>query len=337
MGIGSRPKVQDVSVQDATNPVLFAPILQDLGTTTLSAEATINTTTAVLTAGHGVVVGNYLAVEGRYVGRVLNVATNTITLGTPFGYTFPAGTAVTRCTADMNVNASSTPVIFGLRPSSTRIFDIEGFTLSILSTVAMDDSKFGGLAALAIPITVRVKKSSTWYNNVFSAQTNGGLKLYGTVAYADKAPANYYGMNFKFSFKDVYGVVARLYGDQAQEIQIVLNSDFSGLYEFRGAFQGHVVDDSLEDGIDKIELTSTTWVPITLAGQSATVGTLSNTPVWITSSEDGNPSVDTAIPLSRNVERYTPLELEPDLATTRFYARCINAGESSSIIVDIIG
>lgn len=339
MAMGSRPKVQDVSIQDATNPVILAHAVREIAETTLLNDTPISSSSITLASGHGFVngtAGQVLVVEGCYMGTVLNVAGDVVTVDIPTGYAFTAGTKVLRCSKGMNVDGSTTPVVFGLKASAGRKFDITGFSISAVTTTAMDDYKFTGLATLTKPIYVRVKKSTTWYNNVLTARCNGELKLYGDVAYSSKAPSGFYGINFDFSFLNTYSVVERIDGDLGQEIQIVIPSDLSDITEMCCIFHGHVVDDSLTDGITKIDIDGSTWTPLTLVGQSATVWTKSNTPFLIASSEDGNPSVETALPMGR-YENCGVLSLEPDLPSIRFYAKCINPGETSSVVVDIIG
>lgn len=238
----------DVDIQDATNDLVSSHAVQILGTSTFDVDAIIGSYTCTLSAGHGFVNGvdgQMLLVDGLYSGEVLSVATNVLTLNYPFDRTYAAGTAVIRANEYMNVNGSVTPAVFIIKPEAGIKYHITGFHLAIISTTAMDDSLFGGLAALSRGLVCRVRKSAVLYNNLFVAKTNGDMALFGEVAYSTKAPAGKYGLVFSLRFKDHYGVVIELDGDLAEELQFIIRDDLRASGEIECIIHGHVVEDPI--------------------------------------------------------------------------------------------
>lgn len=233
----------DVSITDATNLIVSPHMVTELASGTTATEATVNTNTVSLVAGHGFVVGQMFVIEGYYMGEVRAVATNLITLDVPFSYTFPAGTAVKRCGEYMNLNGATTPILFLMRAVAGRKFDIEGIRITFISAFVMDDSLFASIAELTNGLFLRIKKSATQYNNVFNAISNQDLKMFGNVFYSDKAPSGKYGMTFDLSFRDLYGVVVRLDGDFGQQIELWVRDNLTGIEEIEASVMGHVVED----------------------------------------------------------------------------------------------
>lgn len=339
MGIGTRPKVVDVSIQDNTNPVVYSYAIRELATTlSLAANATIGSTSVTLNAGHGFLdpastSGQVLAIPGYYVGEVIGVAGNIITLSMPIGYNFTSGTAVTRGSKLLNVDGSGTDIVFGIAAVNGRIFDITGFTLVLMSASPMDDSLFGSLAKLAKGLTCRIRRSTTWYNNVFNARNNQDLNAIGELSYSSKAPSGKYGLSFYFDFKN-YGTTCRLIGAQNQRLEFLVRDALGTLEDMQILIHGHVSDDIAAKETTQISITDT-WTPISAAGESISIWTFSNTPILVTSSLTGSPTAYNAYPIKR-IEYDKPLELYPDDPAEIFYAKCLSTGATETIKVDYL-
>jgi len=242
-------KKMDVSIQDSTNIIISSHIVSELGSAKTATEATVNTNTVTLDAGHGFVnpdpthTGQMFVIPGYYMGEIKTVTGNIVTLFEPFSYTFPIGTPVLRCDEYLNKNGSITQILYGFKAAAGRKFDIEGFHMTFISSSAMDDSLFASLTELANGMLCRIKKSATQYNYVFNAKSNQDLKLFGEIEYSSKAPSGKYGMTFSLRFKDHYGAVVRLNGDLAQQLEIWVRDDLSTLGEIECIIHGHVVED----------------------------------------------------------------------------------------------
>jgi len=192
----------DVYLQDQHTPIVNFFFKRLLGLTTLSSNSTVNSNEITLTAGHGVVTGNYLSLlEGdrAYQGKVLNVATNVISLDSPLDYAYTIGAIVRNTTIDMNVNGGVTPIVFDIVPSSGNKWHIKELTFMIEDADIMDTAKFGGISGLTKGIIVRRKDG--YYYNMCNIKSNGDFSARGyDVQYYDKAPSGVYGMLAKKSF-----------------------------------------------------------------------------------------------------------------------------------------
>ena len=216
-----------VQVQDATDLIHDAYFVNEISTSTLAADAVVDTRTIVLTAGHGFVTGEVIYINGLYKARVLTVVTNTLTVNQPINANFPAGTAVYRMSSNMNVDGSSGRKIFKIAPPNGVIFGIYSFKINMRSSADMDDTKFGGITALTCGLMFRVKKSATEYNNLFSARVNSEFQLRcEEVIYETKAPSGEFGMTMEYSFIKK-GVAARIDGSLGQELQAIVYDNLS--------------------------------------------------------------------------------------------------------------
>lgn len=250
-GLVGAVKNLDVAVQDQHSDIVDVYMCTFLNAVTLASAATVNTRTVTLEAGHGFVVGDVLCMKNGtwYQGRVINVATNVITVNQPFNETFPIGFVGNRTNSNMAVNGSVTPVTFTMRPPEGKKWDITRLLMVIRDDAAMDDGKFGAITGgLAVGTMFRVKKSATQYNNLFNARTNGefAIRAYD-VQYTDATlgPSGQYGLRVRRSFNgyDKNGVVIRLKGDGVEEFQIVVQDDLTSLAYFQAVIQGHVVEE----------------------------------------------------------------------------------------------
>lgn len=232
-----------VRLQDPTNETLDLYFIKSLNDVTLAANVTIDTYTLTLVNGHGCVAGDILRFkEGTRFMRaiVLTVATNTITIDTPFEYAFTTAASVSRGTYDMNVDGSTTRQIFEVSPSGMPIADhITGITLVIEASTATDDSKFGNLTALTNGIVLRVKDGT--YKNIFNLKTNGAFRHYGQLEYTDKSGGGNYGVALRQPFTENNGVIVRLDGLTNDSLQIIIQDNLTGLTKFRAKAHGHIV------------------------------------------------------------------------------------------------
>lgn len=180
----------DVYIQDQNTELVNFVLHQDQNDVVLAEHATINSNTIELQAGHNFVVGNTITLlqdTQFYQGTVTNVAVNTITLDTPIDKQFRTDRdyTATRGITNMNVDGSSTSQIFHIFPPVNQSWDITQLGIFLNDNVSMDDTKFGGIAALTNGIVLRQKNHV--YNNVGNIKRNGDLKIAGcVVVYKEK-------------------------------------------------------------------------------------------------------------------------------------------------------
>lgn len=342
MAIGSRPKVTDVALQDQSSPIVDVFLTRKLGTCTLAAPVAFDARTLTLVAGHGFTAdllnGNMIEISegGRWFqSRVKTVSTNTLTVNNPFCCAFTTAATVKRVTHDMNINASASPVLYTALPPTGVQWDINIMSFNMLDDTAMDDSKFGGIPALSNGVVYRTVDGETQI--IFNSLDNGCFLRHCDTEdpYSAKAPAGLYGFNAKrrMNGQNGDGVARRLGGSEVNEFQAVVYDDLSGLTRFWTVLRGHVVESPATGATTRVTLTDQ-WQAITSVGQSATVWLMGNPEAMVTSSATASPNVLTAYPLYRG----NILALEPDDPTADvFYAKCMNVGCTTEIVVDVIG
>ena len=116
----------DTYIQDQTTPAVIAKF-NKIEVVTESTKATaIGEYTIEVDDSTGITAGKYLVVYSSetnryYLGYVLSISVNELTMDTPFDSVFPIGTSVTSGITNMNVNGSTTPQVFGLRGSEVSL------------------------------------------------------------------------------------------------------------------------------------------------------------------------------------------------------------------------
>lgn len=130
------------------------------------------------------------------------------------------------------------PIIYDMGPPSDKIWHIDRVLVSITDNAAMDDSLFGGIAALTNGVVLRDNKVihdtiTNWKSNQHMIED-----MYD-VTYADKAPADSYGLRARFSFHKC-SVAIRLDGSLGETMQILIQDDLTALTTFKMKAQGHI-------------------------------------------------------------------------------------------------
>ncbi|HOU76080.1 MAG TPA: hypothetical protein PK957_03080 [Candidatus Dojkabacteria bacterium] len=133
----------------------------------------------------------------------------------------------------MNIDGSSSKVIFDIKPSSKIKWHVNQIVLSMTDDTDMDSGKFGGIAALTKGIIVR-RKNSVYFNTI-NAKTNGGLDLKGfVVKYDPKAPSVVYGMTATKIYNSQQGAGCAILvdGNENEKLQIIIQDNLTGLSSF---------------------------------------------------------------------------------------------------------
>lgn len=237
----------DVAVQDQSTKIVDFYFKNLVGYVTLASNTTIFSYTVTLTAGHGVTTSNYLTfLEGDNISqfKVLNVATNTITLDSPLDFAYTTSAEIRKTTIGMNVDGSTTPVIFDIAPDQNSKLHINCIVLSLEDNTAMDSGMFGGITALTKGIVIR--RLNDINHNITNIKTNGEFRVRGfNVLYDDKAPSGVYGLcaNKCFNGQTNNGVTIFLNGETQDKLQIIIQDNLTGLTKFTATAQGHYVLD----------------------------------------------------------------------------------------------
>lgn len=242
-----------VNVQDQTSRMLDLRFIQAVGApTTLKVAAVTDAYTIEVTDTTGFVdgveIGIFDAVTGDfYFGNQVGAPSgDTLTLDTPIDYAYPIGSNVVKATCDMVVDGSSTRQVFQVGPvgggTGVRV-DVTKITGVITDNLAMDDSKFGGIAALTNGCVLR--RSGSRFTNYGNVKKNKDIGLYAgkAIDYTDKAGGGEYSMSFEFLFsgQENHGVTIRL--EPGDILEVLIQDDLTDLSSFEMLAQGHIVTD----------------------------------------------------------------------------------------------
>lgn len=237
-------RTTDVAIQDQATPPVSYYLLNSLGSVTLAASTVVGETTTMLDAGHGSSAGEFLhLIEGLriYQSRIINVNVNVLTLDTPFDAVYTVGADAIRGMNNLGVDGSTAPVIFSLSPPEPIKWHVTGFSVRIVDNLELDDTKFGGIAALTNGVVMRSQRGGAMAI-LGNAKCNGDLKLLLSEGqYSDKAGAGKFGGFWSGFIRDILGVVLELNGATSDSVQVLVQDDLTDLLTFEVVIQGHVV------------------------------------------------------------------------------------------------
>lgn len=139
---------------------------------------------------------------------------------------------------NMNVNGSlSSPIIYEIKPPDDEIWHITRTLISITDQTVMDDSKFGGIAALANGVVLRENKTINDTITIWKSNQTMIEDMFNVV-YSDKAPAGYYGLRGEYYFGDI-AVALKLDGSIGDKLEILIQDDLRNLDTFKIKAQAH--------------------------------------------------------------------------------------------------
>lgn len=202
----------------------------------------------VFSAGHGFSVGEdvVLREDTHFMEATVQVVDgNNITIDTPPLFNYTTAASIERATTNMAVDGSVTPVVFQVNPPLGVKFHITRviFFIQDSTAVAMDDGKFGNIAALTNGCVLRRYDGLETSFNVFNYKSNGDLKQRNYDGdYSDKAPAGSYSFTSRRSFsgQDKNGAAIMLDGDKDESLQVLIQDDLTALDIVSVIAQGHI-------------------------------------------------------------------------------------------------
>jgi hypothetical protein len=212
---------------------------------TLDGNVLAGDRTITLVDGSGFAAGNYIdMLQGtshvHHWRKIIAVSVNDITIDAPADIDFASGSSVEEGSADMGVNGSVTPVIFSVTPQGDEILHIGQLLVTIESSAAADDSKFGGLPALTNGVVVRVSRNNgAEFETLSTWRTNKDLKedMY-LVVYSDKAGGGNYGVHGKWNLEES-GAISKIDETNNDKFEVVIQDNLTSLVDFQIKVQGH--------------------------------------------------------------------------------------------------
>lgn len=259
----------DTSAQDQITTLFDFYFLNVQGTPTtlLSAVTTVDPTTFVyqfdvvestdLSVGDMIGIFRDSVVERFFFAEITVISAGsgnaTITVDTPLDFNFPAGSTAAAFVRNMNVDGSSTPVIFQVEigPASDEIIHITRLMLQMKTAEPVTLAKFGDLAALTAGLLLRVVDSEDVIQNIWMIKDNAqfALHAYDWLPYEAINPVQGQdGMGWRYSLNgpDKHGVVIEL--QPGDKLQLVVLDDLNTaqasaqITEFFAMAEGHFVD-----------------------------------------------------------------------------------------------
>jgi hypothetical protein len=247
----------EVSSQISPPVIVHAHSLQ--GTTILSADVAVGDLIINVVSATGAVVGDALTLTNPttiryYTGHITAIDGLAITVDTHVDQKFRADSSfVSFVTHDMNVDGTTTEVIFGLRQAETVNVPIS-VDITRMIWVGITDSVpnlslFGDLPALLEGMAIRKKLSDGTYQNIHNIHSNLDFVnlAFDFDIYSEANPVqgvNGFACRFTLGGEEKLGTVIRVEPDEDLEIQI--NDDLTGLIEFTCMFMGaQVADDAI--------------------------------------------------------------------------------------------
>lgn len=230
---------------------------KSLGFTSLFTAAVVDAKTVTLVSGHGSVAGNLLVLAylgNVYTGEILNVATDVITLDNPINFAFPTDSIVLKADREMNVDGSSTSVIFRFTPPTGVIGSVWSITRLMFTMICdslPDDGLFGNIAKLTNGITFRIKRNSgvILQKSDFKDNSDFAAEAFDVVYTTRSVPSGSYGMRCRYSFggDDKHGNPIVLDDNVGDSLEIIVQDDLTDLTQFRVLAQGTILFGGLEN------------------------------------------------------------------------------------------
>jgi hypothetical protein len=240
--------VTDVSIQDNTSSLFTGEFSQALTGFFLAVD-TVESTKEVLNfdftaaPSHGIVIGNHIflldtAHDKSLFGEVTNVVGDVITLDRPIDHKYEVATTLGRIvTTEMSVVGSvASPEIFTMRAGTIPV-DITSIQFQIITTGAIDDSKFGDGTPLGNGIALRYIDGEN--QTIASFKTNGDFRMLGAdINITEKTGGGEYVMTVTWPIAKITGKVFRISNDEQLQL-IVLDDTTAGTDNIKARAIGH--------------------------------------------------------------------------------------------------
>lgn len=247
-----------VTLQDQSTPIIITRFTKLEQSTTSSAPVAINDRTITVTSPAGISAGKVLTIFNPTAVRfsqfqVISLLGSVVTLDSPFDFAYPAGSYVDIGDANMAVDGSVTPVVFGVRNNAGAIpppglvlsMDVTRVMTSGLCDSAVSLDLFGNIAALTNGIVLR-KRDGT-HNNIFNIKTNEGIAgiAFDFNIYSASNPSqgvDGFQSRLTFAGQNKMGVTIRLAINE--DLELIVQDDLTDLVSLRMIAEGSIVEPS---------------------------------------------------------------------------------------------
>lgn len=220
--------------------------------TTLADPAVVDTYSIRVTDPSDFSIGDVIVLTtgfASYVGEVLIVVADVVTVDSLINFAYPAGTPAQSRSREMNVDGSVTPVRFEIFiPSGTIINQINvcRLLMQCLTTAAVDLSKFGdivgGLTRGVVLRGVPDPSSGIPATNSWNVKTNGELALLALdwVPHdAQNLQQGQHGFLWRYSYggNDKHGVIPSV--NIGDKIELIIQDNLTTILELNTIYGGN--------------------------------------------------------------------------------------------------
>jgi hypothetical protein len=240
----------DVNSLDPTMTPVIVNFNKIVTSTTLTDTVAIDDYTIVVDDTTGVFANRYLTIfnvtlNRFYVGNVLSINVDTLTLDTPLDAAYPAGSFVDITTDEMAVDGSGASQTYGVRgvsPSPIGLsVDIVRIIFTCVTDSPVDLTKFGDITGGLTKGLVLRKRDGT-YDNIFNVKTNRDLAgtMFDWEPYLASNPqqgVDGFVSRLTFGSMGKMGVVIRLMA--GEDLELLVQDDLSDLATFKITAEGH--------------------------------------------------------------------------------------------------
>lgn len=181
-----------------------------------------------------------------YVGHVLIVVGDVITLDSLINFAYPTGSPVESRSHHMTVNGSITPVIFETYIQQGTIIsqiNVSRLLMQCLTTNDVDLSKFGDVVGgLTRGLLLRIISTEIETSNIWNVKTNGELALLSIDWFPQSAQNPNQGQNgflcrYSWGGDDKHGIIYPVHiGDK---IELIVQDDLTSLLELDIIYEGN--------------------------------------------------------------------------------------------------
>lgn len=196
-------------------------------------------TTGLVVGGHIVIRDASSNIHEHHFNITAVVVNTSVTVNRPIDIAYTTSAVLEVVIMNMNVVGSlAVPLVYEVKPPSNEVWHINRVIISITDNAAMDDSLFGGIAALTNGVVLR--DNSTVNHTITNWLSNQHMieDMYD-ITYALKAPAGSYGLRGRFTFTK-NDVVIRLDGSIGDTLEILIQDNLAALSTFTMKAQGHI-------------------------------------------------------------------------------------------------
>lgn len=215
-------------------------------TTTLSGAASEGDTTINVTNAAAFSVGDKIRLEEDPLAEqgilfITAIVANAVTLDRPIAndYTTAAEIEIVENNMSLVVGSVASPISYRITPPTGAVWQMTRVLISITSTTAMDDAKFGGIPALTNGVVIKGETSvrtavvTNWKSNTDM------INDMFDIEYSSKAPAGSNGLRGRWTFTKAEFII-EMDGDNGDFSEILIQDDLTALSTFTIKAQGRL-------------------------------------------------------------------------------------------------